>query len=145
MAASLKQSCGLASRSTAPSLIYYPKLLERMVKNKMLRCKEANTLLLSLTLLWDSGTVVFGTHEGQTRLVKLKVVPEGDAARSVQPTGVASEVPGHCWPCILRVELSPATPPTLTSSMCVLQMEALKAPAGKPALGCFPTDAKTQK
>lgn len=42
---------------------------------------------------WDSGTVVFGTQAGQTQLVNLKVVSEGDAARSMQPTGVASENP----------------------------------------------------
>lgn len=56
-AASVEQICGLASDPAAPSLIHYPKPLERMVKTKILSCREANTLLLSLSLLWDSGTV----------------------------------------------------------------------------------------
>lgn len=77
--------------------------------------------------------------------MKLKVVPEGDAARSMQPAGVASEIPGHCWSSTLWAQLSPVTPPTPPSSVGVLQTEALTAPAGKLALGWFPTDAKAQK
>lgn len=110
-----------------------------------IKCWVAEKVTHFYSLCPCCGTVVFGTQAGQTQLVKLKVAPEGDAARSMQPTGVASGMPGHCWSCMPWEELSPVTPPTLPHTVCVLQMEALTAPAGKLALGCFSTDVKAQK
>lgn len=49
--------------------------------------------------------------------MKLKGVPERDGAKS---DSVAPEVPGHCWSCTLRMELSPIPklPPCPVAWLC---------------------------